>query len=156
MDLARGENLVELPKFHPGRSRNASRASRVPGSQQTDGLLASPLSISISQANQNLVARAPAQSLLVTALIRQESQFEPKVRSVAGAGLMQVMPGTSKWVAEKINLKQYNTENPDNIQLGTWFLTTLTGNITITLVGCCYNAGPGNVSKLATSRERSR
>jgi len=59
----------------------------------------------------------------VTALIRQESQFEPKVRSVAGAvGLMQVMPGTSKWVAEKINLKQYNTENPDdNIQLGTWF-----------------------------------
>jgi len=51
---------------------------------------------------------------------------------------MQVMPGTSKWVAEKINLKQYNTENPDdNIQLGTWFLTTLTGNITITLVGCC-------------------
>jgi len=72
----------------------------------------------------------------VTALIRQESQFEPKVRSVAGAvGLMQVMPGTSKWVAEKF--KQYNTENPDDIQLGTWFLTTLTGNITITLVGCC-------------------
>jgi len=44
------------------------------------------------------------------------------------------MPGASKWVASRINLKQYNTENPDdNIQLGTWFLNyTFTGNITIT------------------------
>ena len=87
--------------------------------------------------------------LLVTALIRQESQFEPKVRSVAGAvGLMQVMPSTSKWVAEKINLKQYNTEHPDNIQLSTWFLdyTHRQYNNNSMLAVASYNAGPGNVS----------
>lgn len=90
-------------------------------------------------------------SLLVTALIRQESRFEPKIRSVAGAvGLMQVMPGTSKWIAEKIDLKEYSTENPnDNIKLGTWFLDytheQYDNNSLFAIAS--YNAGPGNVSK---------
>jgi soluble lytic murein transglycosylase len=89
--------------------------------------------------------------LLVTALIRQESRFEPQIRSVAGAvGLMQVMPGTSKWVAEKTNLKQYNLEIPnDNIHLGTWFLdyTHQEYDNNSLLAVASYNAGPGNVSK---------
>jgi soluble lytic murein transglycosylase len=89
--------------------------------------------------------------LLVTALIRQESRFEPQISSTAGAiGLMQVMPGTSKWVAEKINLKQYNLEIPqDNIQLGTWFLDYTHGEYdnNSLLAVASYNAGPGNVSK---------
>lgn len=89
--------------------------------------------------------------LLVTALIRQESRFEPQISSAAGAiGLMQVMPGTSKWVAEKINLKQYNLEIPrDNIQLGTWFLdyTHREYDNNSLLAVASYNAGPGNVSK---------
>ena len=89
--------------------------------------------------------------LLVTALIRQESRFEPKIRSVAGAvGLMQVMPGTSKWVAEKINLKQYKVENPnDNVLLGTWFLdyTHRQYDNNSLLAVASYNAGPTNVSK---------
>ncbi|MBD1943055.1 transglycosylase SLT domain-containing protein [Coleofasciculus sp. FACHB-712] len=89
--------------------------------------------------------------LLVTALIRQESRFEPKIRSVAGAvGLMQVMPGTGKWVADKIGVKQFNTENPnDNVKLGTWFLdfTHKEYNNNSLLAVASYNAGPGNVSK---------
>jgi len=89
--------------------------------------------------------------LLVTALIRQESRFESKIRSVAGAvGLMQVMPGTGKWVAEKIGIKQFNTENPnDNVKLGTWFLdfTHKEYNNNSMLAVASYNAGPGNVSK---------
>jgi soluble lytic murein transglycosylase len=88
--------------------------------------------------------------LLVTALIRQESRFEPQIISSAGAvGLMQVMPGTSKWVAGKINLKQYNLEIPqDNIQLGTWFLdyTHREYANNSLLAVASYNAGPGNVS----------
>lgn len=89
--------------------------------------------------------------LLVTALIRQESHFEPQIRSVAGAiGLMQVMPGTAKWIAEQINLQQYNAEDPnDNIKLGTWFLdyTHREYDNNSLFAIASYNAGPGNVSK---------
>ncbi|MBW4631829.1 MAG: transglycosylase SLT domain-containing protein [Iphinoe sp. HA4291-MV1] len=92
-------------------------------------------------------------SLIVTALIRQESQFEPKIRSSAGAvGLMQVLPDTAKWIAPQIKLdsKKMNLENPnDNIMLGTWYLDHTHqqyGNNSLLAIAS-YNAGPGNVSK---------
>lgn len=92
--------------------------------------------------------------LLVMGLIRQESRFETKIRSIAGAvGLMQVMPGTGKWIAEKTQLKDYNLENPnDNIKLGTWFLDFTHGeyNNNSLLAVASYNAGPGNVSSWVT------
>ena len=88
--------------------------------------------------------------LLVAALIRQESRFEKQIRSSAGAvGLMQVMPDTGKWVAQKIELKEYDVEKPsDNIQLGTWFLdfTHKEYDNNSLLAIASYNAGPGNVS----------
>ncbi|MBD2773606.1 transglycosylase SLT domain-containing protein [Iningainema tapete] len=91
--------------------------------------------------------------LLVTALIRQESRFESKVKSIAGAtGLMQVMPDTAKWIAPQIKLdpKKINLENPnDNIKLGTWYLDHTHeqyGNNSLLAIAS-YNAGPGNVSK---------
>ena len=88
--------------------------------------------------------------LLVAALIRQESRFEKQIRSSAGAvGLMQVMPDTGKWVAQKIDLKEYDVEKPsDNIQLGTWFLdfTHKEYDNNSLLAIASYNAGPGNVS----------
>lgn len=87
---------------------------------------------------------------LVTGLIRQESRFEPKIRSIAGAkGLMQVMPGTGSWIAQKIQLKEYNLENPDdNIKLGTWYLdhTHQEYSNNSLLAVASYNAGPGNVA----------
>ncbi len=89
--------------------------------------------------------------LLVTALIRQESGFDPENRSTAGAlGLMQLIPPTAKWVAAKINLKQYNLENPkDNVQLGTWFLDYANQeyNNNAMLAVASYNAGLKNVAK---------
>lgn len=89
--------------------------------------------------------------LLVTALMRQESRFEPAIRSVAGAlGLMQVMPSTGAWIAQAINLKSYALDNPnDNIKMGTWYLNhtheTYNGNSLLAVAS--YNAGPGNVSQ---------
>lgn len=92
--------------------------------------------------------------LLVTALIRQESRFEVKIRSVVGAtGLMQVMPETGTWIAEKIQLKKYNLENPDdNVKLGTWFLdyTHQEYSNNSMLAVASYNAGPGKVSEWIT------
>jgi len=87
--------------------------------------------------------------MLVVALIRQESRFEPKIRSVAGAtGLMQVMPATGDWIAGQINLTDYNLEVPDdNVKLGTWYLdyTHETYADHSMLAIASYNAGPGNV-----------
>jgi len=89
--------------------------------------------------------------LLVTALIRQESGFKPDIRSNANAiGLMQLIPPTAKWVASKINLKQYNLVEPnDNIRLGTWYLdyTDQQYHNNSLLAVASYNAGAGNVAK---------
>jgi soluble lytic murein transglycosylase len=85
--------------------------------------------------------------------MRQESRFEPKIKSVAGAtGLMQVMPDTGKWIASKIKVdnKTLDLENPnDNIMLGTWYLnyTHERYNNNSMLAIASYNAGPGNVSR---------
>ncbi|WP_373534938.1 transglycosylase SLT domain-containing protein [Microcoleus sp.] len=89
-------------------------------------------------------------SLLVTALIRQESRFMPGIKSVVGAtGLMQVMPETGAWVAEKINLKKYSLENvDDNIKLGTWYLDHTHDEYknNSMLAVASYNAGPNAVA----------
>jgi soluble lytic murein transglycosylase len=88
--------------------------------------------------------------LLVTALIRQESRFMPKIRSSAGAvGLMQVMPDTASFIADNIKLKKYKLDEPeDSIKLGTWYLdythTEFNGNSMLAVAS--YNAGPGAVA----------
>lgn len=91
--------------------------------------------------------------LLVTGLMRQESMFQPKIKSVVGAtGLMQVMPSTAAWIAPQINMdmKTIDLENPnDNIMLGTWYLDHTHqqyGNNSMLAIAS-YNAGPGNVAK---------
>jgi len=86
----------------------------------------------------------------VYGLIRQESRFIPDVKSRAGAGgLMQLMPGTARWVATKLGLKDWRwsqvTEVDTNVSLGTYYLKhvldTLDGQPV--LASAAYNAGPG-------------
>ncbi|MBE9179081.1 transglycosylase SLT domain-containing protein [Oculatella sp. LEGE 06141] len=92
--------------------------------------------------------------MLVTALIRQESRFEPAIESVAGAtGLMQVMPGTAEWVAQQIGMPSYSVTDPnDNIALGTWYLkyTHQEYSDNSLFAVASYNAGPGNVADWIT------
>lgn len=87
--------------------------------------------------------------MLVTALIRQESRFEPKIQSVVGAtGLMQIMPETASEIASQIKVKDYKLENVnDNIKFGTWYLdsTHKTYQENSMLAIASYNAGPGAV-----------
>lgn len=95
--------------------------------------------------------------MLVTALMRQESRFEPQIKSAVGAtGLMQVMPETAAYIASKIDAKTYNLEDPeDNIKLGTWYLgyTHDQYGENSMLAVASYNAGPGAVgSWLAQSK----
>lgn len=91
--------------------------------------------------------------LLVTAVMRQESRFQPKVKSPANAtGLMQVLPSTAKSIAPqmKVDSKNIDLENPDiNIMFGTAYLdmTHQQYQNNSLLAIASYNAGPGNVSK---------
>jgi len=102
----------------------------------------------------DLIARWSAERqlnpLLVTALMRQESRFEPQIRSVVGAaGLMQVMPDTADWIRSKSDITATDLNNPDdNINLGTWYLdyTHSEYNDDSLYAVASYNAGPGNVA----------
>ena len=89
--------------------------------------------------------------LLVTGLVRQESRFQPQVKSVVGAvGLMQVMPETAEWIGEQTGTESYSMTKPeDNVKFGTWFLNFTHeqfGNNSLFAVAS-YNAGPGNVDE---------
>ncbi len=95
-------------------------------------------------------ARTGLDEAWVLGLIRQESRFMAEVRSSAGAtGLMQLMPGTAKWVAGRLGLKNWRwneiTDVDTNISLGTYYLRHVYDNLdnSAVLASAAYNAGPG-------------
>ncbi len=91
-------------------------------------------------------------SYLVAALIKVESNFDPRACSEAGArGLMQVMPRTGAWAARAVGITAFSPEQlyqPEvNLLVGCWYLRHLLdefeGNLVAALAA--YNAGRGNV-----------
>ncbi|WYL95772.1 MAG: transglycosylase SLT domain-containing protein [Gloeotrichia echinulata IR180] len=154
MRLVNGENLIGIDKISKLEDREtpAEKAEYEALSKQITYWQARypfPYLPEIKQWS----AQRQLNPLLVTALMRQESRFEPKAKSIVGAtGLMQVMPDTAKWIAPqiKVDFKKINLENPnDNVMLGTWYLdhTHQQYNNNTLLAIASYNAGPGNVSK---------
>lgn len=84
----------------------------------------------------------------VYGLIRQESRFLIKARSNVGAGgLMQVMPSTARWVANRMGETYQSSQLSDmetNIRYGTFYLNHIYGELSSqpVLATAGYNAGP--------------
>ncbi|MCL5047115.1 MAG: lytic transglycosylase domain-containing protein [Actinobacteria bacterium] len=90
--------------------------------------------------------------LLVAAVIRTESKFNPGAVSKKGArGLMQVMPSTGEWAADRLKIPGFSLDrlfDPDvNVWIGTWYLDRLRrdfgGDLVLALAA--YNGGSGHV-----------
>ncbi len=91
---------------------------------------------------------------LLYSISRQESAFNPKARSSAGAlGLTQLMPGTARMTAERsgvaFNMDRLTQDPSYNASLGMAHFATLQtewrGSLIMSFAA--YNAGSGNVKK---------
>lgn len=100
---------------------------------------------------------------LALAIARRESEFLPEAVSPAGAlGLMQLMPGTAKLMAEKLRVPHrpaaLTTDPAYNARLGAAYLAHLAEEFgpSLALRAAGYNAGPGRprawVSELGDPR----
>jgi soluble lytic murein transglycosylase len=89
---------------------------------------------------------------LTPALIRQESMFEARIQSHVGArGLMQIMPGTGRRLAEAVGIEPFDPEvlyHPEiNVHLGTRYVAQHWENYDGSLpsIFSAYNAGAHRV-----------
>jgi soluble lytic murein transglycosylase len=101
------------------------------------------------------VAGAP-EPALVLAITRQESGFDPNVRSGVGArGMMQLMPTTAAIVARKtgVGYSPGRLDEPDyNMRLGSSYLGQLVNQFSgsYVMAAAGYNAGPGRPTQWAS------
>jgi len=100
--------------------------------------------------------------LLVLAMIREESRFNSWIESVDRArGLMQIIFPTGEWIAQKLNIEDFNDDmlfNPEiNIDFGCWYINYLKERFLNDpiLVISGYNAGQGITSKWLKQYDRS-
>ena len=92
---------------------------------------------------------AAPEPAFVLAITRQESQFDPRVRSSADArGMMQLLPGTGRDTARRIGIgwdEGRLWEADYNMQLGSAYLGQMSENFggSYIMAAAGYNAGPG-------------
>ncbi|MCA3256990.1 MAG: lytic transglycosylase domain-containing protein [Rubrivivax sp.] len=101
---------------------------------------------------EQVLARARevgVEAAYVFGLIRQESRFILDARSSVGAsGLMQLMPATARWTAQKLGLDwkpELITDRDLNLRLGMTYLRLLKDDFggSNVMAAAAYNAGPG-------------
>jgi soluble lytic murein transglycosylase len=89
--------------------------------------------------------------LLLAALVRQESLFEPVAESYAGArGLGQVMPATGQGIANNLGMEDFKLDDLYrpyvSLKFGAYYLAVQLGRFDnhILIALAAYNGGPGN------------
>lgn len=92
----------------------------------------------------------------VAGVIYVESRYDPDIQSSRGAyGLMQVLPETAAFIAERSGITSDYRDPGTNIRMGAWYLNYLQGRYDSdeTLTLAAYNSGEGQVdSWLAEGR----
>lgn len=85
------------------------------------------------------------------AVTRQESRFNYKIIAFdGGVGLMQIMPGTAQYIAQKLNsINCYRSGYDCNIKFGTWYLGNLYHkfNSNYVYATAAYNGGPNRARR---------
>lgn len=94
---------------------------------------------------------------LALSIARRESEFDPAARSSADArGLMQVLPGTAKQMAEKLgkpfDASKLIADPAYNVAMGAAYLSQMAEEFgpSIALIASGYNAGPGRPRRWMT------
>ncbi len=114
--------------------------------------------------NGLLAARAKEVELdpsVLRGLVRQESVFDARARSHAGAvGLMQLMPSTAKSLSRSVLHSRYRNDflyDPGaNAALGAAYLKRLIGQFdgSTVLALAAYNGGPSRIARIARENPR--
>ena len=95
----------------------------------------------------------------VYGLMRQESRFVSQAKSGVGAsGIMQIMPATGRWIANKLGIHHFQTEHlhqlDTNMQFGMYYLKSIQQSLdnSDVLATAAYNAGPGRARRWRTEK----
>lgn len=99
---------------------------------------------------------------LALAVIRQESRFESTATSRSNAkGLMQIIPSTGKWIADKRGISGFAVDQlyevQRNVDFGNWYIREMLDKNggDKHLAVAAYNGGPGNVRKWTSQHDTS-
>ncbi len=111
---------------------------------------------------EKYAAQYNLQPAFVMAIIRNESSFRTNAESNVGArGLMQMMPDTAEWIADKLDDDAYTFDRmwdaETNIRYGCWYLGYLSRLFRgdAQLVSAAYHAGQTTVTQWLSDPARS-
>jgi hypothetical protein len=97
-----------------------------------------------------VVAEYPVPEPLLYALIREESYFDSRIVSRAGAvGLTQLMPSTAAEMARRLGIDEFDVLDPGtNLLFGGYYFSTLINRFPTPVHAIsAYNAGPTRVRR---------
>ena len=97
---------------------------------------------------------------ILASIANVESNYKENAVSNKGAvGIMQLMPSTAKWLAEKLKIEYDESklmEGEYSLRLGAFYISLLMHQFEDEKTGiCAYNAGQGNVASWLANKEYS-